>query len=121
MGRMSRNKGASGERELSRLLSQLFSLPFFRSRQFCGKDTSDIRCQENLGIHWESKRSETFSPYASLEQAINDCGNCVPVVCHRRNHKKWLFVCQLEDLPAICQKLAPFAREGNHGSIESDT
>lgn len=111
MGRMSRNKGSSGERELAKRLSSLFELSFYRSRQYCGSHTSDVKTREDIPLHWESKRSETFSPYAALEQAVGDCGGLTPVVCHRRNHKEWLFVCRLEDLPAVCRTLAPFAKD----------
>jgi hypothetical protein len=105
MGKMSRNKGASGERELARKLELALGLPkgtLYRSRQFCGAggDHGDV-----LGlpdVHIEVKRTERLNLYAALDQAVSDSGNNVPVVFTRKNLQPWVAILEIENIPRFC-------------------
>ena len=92
MGKMSKTKGKVGEREVAALLKICGFSDAKRGQQFAGGgDSPDVVGLP--GFHIEVKRSETFSPYAALDQAINDCGpQKIPVVFHRRNNREWIAV-----------------------------
>ena len=97
-GRMSRNKGKAGERELSRRLSQLLKVQAYRSQQVSGAN-HDGDVSGVPGIHVEGKRCESGRMYKWIEQAVSDSkADDVPVVFHRKNGKQWLVICELDDL-----------------------
>ena len=104
MGKMQRNKGARGERELAKKLSKLFNIVAKRSRQYMGSpDSPDVIALP--GIHVECKRVEKLQLYPSLEQSANDSGDNIPVLMHRRNRKKWVVALYLDDLPEFARIL----------------
>jgi Holliday junction resolvase len=95
MGRMSKNKGAAGEREAARVLAELFDLPagtVYRSCQYAGKEgAGDVLGLP--GIHVEVKRTERLRLYEAVDQAAADAGpGDVPVVMHRCNQGEWLAI-----------------------------
>lgn len=100
MGKMSRTKGAAGERELAACLRD-YGFDCRRTAQYCGKtgDASDVVGLP--GIHIECKRVERFLLYPSLEQAKRDAeaakNGDVPVVFHRQNGKPWVCVLELNE------------------------
>lgn len=103
-GKTSREKGKRGERELAKALSRLLGVDARRGQQFSGSPESpDVVGVP--GIHVECKRTEKFSLYDSLEQSIDDAGEDIPVVMHRRNRKDWVIVARLEDLPELCARI----------------
>lgn len=105
-GKRPRDKGQRGERELAAELIRIFGCEAHRGRQYQGGPGSPDVITNIPGLHWEVKRSETFSSYKSLEQAEDDAGEDeVGVVAHRRNLKQWIFVCNLDDLPKIVVQL----------------
>lgn len=96
----SRRKGAGGERELAKRLTEL-GLPATRGQQFKGgSESPDVVCEalRDKGYHIECKRMKDckmFSP-ATLaewdEQAKRDAlgGEFVPVIIHRWNgSRQW--------------------------------
>jgi Holliday junction resolvase len=97
MGKMSRQKGKKGELEFAHLLTD----NGFDARRGCqfagGPDSPDIQCDALSGYHFEVKRTETLSVYTAMEQAQEDAGGKIPVVCHRRNAKPWLVIMKAED------------------------
>ena len=96
MGRMSREKGKRGERELANTLKE-HGFDARRGQQFCGA-SGDADVIGLPGIHIEVKRTESLSLYSALEQAEADArDNEIPVVFHRRNHKKWVVIMELEN------------------------
>jgi hypothetical protein len=105
MGRRSRQKGKRGELELSKELTRLFGHQCRRGQQFCGAN-GDADVVGLPGVHIECKRTESLSLYTAMEQAKSDCGENVPIVCHRRNGKKWLVVVELEDLQGLLAAIA---------------
>lgn len=106
-GRASKRKGASGERELAKVLSSLFKgLEAHRGRQYHGgPGTPDVILSID-GLHLEVKRTETFSPYKAMEQAIGDANGALPMVLHRKNRGEWMSFVHLKDLPALIKILA---------------
>lgn len=110
MARMSRNKGARGERELSKKITEIFGCKARRGRQFCGSpDSPDV--QTDLPVHIECKYVERLNAYDALEQSIRDSGDKIPVVCHRRNRKDWMLMMRLEDAPEFVRQIAAFMEE----------
>jgi len=67
MGRKSRNKGASGERELARELSRLLGIEARRGCQFHGGPGSPDVVADIPDVHIECKRTER-----SLVRACRD-------------------------------------------------
>lgn len=102
----SRNKGASGERELAHELERVLGCSARRGQQFSGGPDSPDVVTNIPGIHIECKRTERFNLYAAMEQSTRDAGeNNIPVVCHRSNRKDWVVVVRLDDLPRLLNRL----------------
>jgi Holliday junction resolvase len=91
MGRMSRNKGKVGEREVAALLRE-HGFAGARGVQYQGgRDSADVTGLP--GFHIEVKRTEAFSAYKALEQAVADSGGAgTPIVFHRSNSRQWIVV-----------------------------
>lgn len=115
MGRMSRNKGARGERELAAKFEEIFGCKARRGRLFRGSpDSPDI--QTTLpGVHPECKRVERFNVYDAMDQATADAGGKVPIVCHRRNKKDWILCMKLKDAPRFAQLISDFMNRKETG------
>lgn len=96
MGKMSRDKGKRGERELASKLRE-YGYEARRGVQYKGgEDSPDV-----IGlplIHIECKRTERLDLYGSIDQSKRDSGeNEMPVVMHRKNHCEWVVIQPLED------------------------
>jgi Holliday junction resolvase len=105
MGRMSKRKGATGEREAAKAITEHLGIDAIRGRQYCGApDSPDVRVGLP-GVHVEVKRCEALSLYAAIEQAKSDAGESVPIVLHRRNHREWLAIVPLDRLMELAEKL----------------
>ena len=95
VGRKSKRKGANGERELAKILTDA-GYPSRRGCQHNGKDIADVVGLPNIRI--EVKRQERLSIYPAVEQAINDSEPLeLPAVFHRQNNKDWLVTMPLND------------------------
>ena len=107
MGRMQRNKGARGERELARELTRVLGVSagsIYRSVQHCGREgAGDVLGVP--GVHIESKRTESLSVYKAMSQAVDECGRDIPIVCHKRNLQQWLVICELRDLVKLSRAI----------------
>lgn len=98
----SRNKGASGERELSREFARLFGCDARRGQQFSGSPESPDIVIGIPNIHVECKRVERLNLYDAVKQSSRDAGaNEIPVVCYRKNREDWLFIVKLNDVTAL--------------------
>ena len=97
MGKMSRDKGKEGEREIARILREHGYEDARRGVQYHGGgDSPDVVGLP--GVHIEVKRAEKLSIYEALDQSIADAApGEIPVVFHRRNKKPWLAILRLED------------------------
>ena len=111
MGKMSKDKGARGERELAGELHRLFGVTARRGVQYRGGTDSPDVIADIPGIHIECKRCERLSIYAAMAQAVDDAGTKVPIVCHKQNRREWLVIVRLNDLPKLSTAIQ--RREGN--------
>lgn len=94
----SRQKGARGEREAACAWAEAMGGEARRGQQFAGgTDSPDVVTSYPL-IHLECKRVERGNPYQWIDQAVEDAGNKVPVVLHKRNRREWLFITRLADV-----------------------
>ena len=85
----SRQKGAKGERELSKVLHG-YGYNCRRGQQYCG-DNGDADVVGLPGIHVECKRVERLNLYDAVDQAKHDAKpDELPAVFHRKNHCEWL-------------------------------
>jgi Holliday junction resolvase len=101
---MQRRKGAQGEREVSAELRRLGFTDCRRGRQFSGLEGRDVVGIE--GLHLETKRTETLSLYAAMDQAVRDAATGdVPVVLHRRSRRPWLAVVHLDHAVSFSVRL----------------
>lgn len=92
----SKRKGKTGEIEVAHILKD-HGYDARRSQQFCGAN-GDADVVGLPGVHIEVKRTESLHLYPALEQAAADAReNETPVVFHRRNHKSWVVIMELED------------------------
>ena len=98
MGRRSRSKGKRGEREAARELARVLGIRARRGQQFAGGTESPDVVTECDELHIEVKRTESFRLYASLDQAIADAGDKLPLVLHRCNRQPWVVILRLDDL-----------------------
>jgi Holliday junction resolvase len=120
MGRFSRNKGKVGERELAHELTRVLGVRARRGVQFRGSPESPDVITDIPDVHIECKRMERFRLYDALDQAVSDAGNNIPVVLHRQNHKPWVVIVRLDDLPAFVQKLVLVTYQPNHEMEPND-
>ncbi len=102
MGKMSREKGKRGERELVRLAKACGFLAR-RGQQYKGTpDSPDVVIEAPVPLHSEVKRVESFALYSSLEQARQGAAPWeIPVVWHRRNDFDWVTVLGAKDFFAL--------------------
>lgn len=108
MGKFSREKGKRGEREAAAELNRLLGISARRGQQFAGSpDSPDVVAPELSGVHLEVKRTEKLNLYAAIEQAIKDAGpDQRPLILHKKNHRPWVAIIQLNDLPAVAMAVA---------------
>jgi len=105
MGAKSRRKGARGEREAAAEIARLFGVEACRGCQHVGAPFApDIRTAI-ARVHFEVKRTESLRLYRALEQAARDAGGKIPVVLYRSNHRPWVAIVRLDDLPGLAVQL----------------
>ena len=92
----SRAKGKNGELELCKVLRE-HGIQARRGQQFSGSPDSPDIVHDIPGIHIECKRVQKLNIDKAMEQAEADCGDDIPCVMHRKNHKPWLVTMKLED------------------------
>jgi len=98
MGKKSRDKGKVGEREFAALLRE-HGFNARRGVQYQGgPDSPDIQCDDLGEYHIEVKRCENLSLYKAVKQAIQDAGEKIPIIGHRRNNQEWLCIMKADDL-----------------------
>lgn len=93
----SRDKGARGEREAAKILTEA-GFPARRGQQFSGGQNSpDVVCESLSQFHLEVKRKETGNVYQWIAQALGDNPEKIPLVLHKKNDKEWLAILPLKD------------------------
>jgi Holliday junction resolvase len=114
----SRAKGAAGERELSKVLSELLGTPFRRGVQYCGAN-GDADVVGLPGVHIEVKRVQALNVSKAMQQAMSDSkGGDLPIVAHRKNHEQWMVTCCLDDLIELSRVVV--ATVNRSATLESD-
>lgn len=98
MSRMSRTKGAKGEREVI-ALARAHGFTAVRTRSGAGQVRGDIAGIDGFAV--EVKRAERESVRTWFAQAAENCGTDIPVVAHRRNGGQWLATLELDELLAL--------------------
>lgn len=107
MGSASRDKGARGERECAKVLSELTNATWRRGiaqTRRGGSESPDIECvdvESWNAWHLEVKRRKTrVDLYAAMAQACRDAEerNCSPVVVWRVDRKPWKVTVRVGDL-----------------------
>lgn len=96
----SKKKGSKGEWEFCNKFNALFGTNLRRSQQYCGAN-NDADVVGIDGIHFEVKRVEKLNLSKAMDQALNDCGDNIPVVAHRRSREPWMITVRLEDLEKL--------------------
>lgn len=105
IGRKSKNKGKTGERELANKLKEYGFENVRRSVQYNGRQADGQPDLVGLdGIHVECKRVERLNIYDAIDQAKIDSGANelpfgynLPTVFHRKNNCEWLVTMTLDD------------------------
>lgn len=103
MGKLSRDKGKRGEREVASLLKQ-YGIEARRGQQFCGANgDADVIGMD--GVHIEVKRTEAFRLWDALAQSKHDAREGeISTVWHRKNNAEWVVVLTAEDFISLYQK-----------------
>lgn len=92
MGRMSRNKGYRGEKEVEKILRD-HGINAKRGLVFNGEP--DI--VDDTPFHWEIKRAERTEIGKWMKQSTEQCRGKIPTVVHRRSREDWLITMRFED------------------------
>lgn len=114
MSKMSRNKGKRGEREFAGQWNLLMPGTLKRGVQYSGGEDSPDVCGVS-GLHFEVKRVERLMLDAAYKQAVDDCGENVPIVAHRKNRGNWMLTFALEDLQELVNCIQQAQREEDCG------
>jgi Holliday junction resolvase len=97
----SRDKGARGEREWAKWMTENIGLFTRRGRQYSGNPDSPDVVGGIPGTHCEVKRVERLNIYEAMDQAVGDAGEKIPYVAHRRNRREWLITLRAQDLDSL--------------------
>ena len=119
MGKMQREKGKRGEREVVDLIKR-YAFEARRGQQFKGtKDSPDV-IHSIERVYVEVKYREKFSLYAALEQAVEEAVEDIPVVFHRRSGKPWVAIIDARHFMGFMQQRRAYllseAKERNNGN-----
>ena len=101
MAMRSRRKGKTGELELAQFLRTRGTNESGRQG---GAGSPDV-----IGLdrwHIECKRCERGSLYDLLDQAIEEAGELLPVVMHRKNKREWVAILSLDAFLELMPKAA---------------
>lgn len=103
-GRSARNKGASFEREVAKILSDFTGLEWKRGlgqTRGGGSERADVYTEDEVGsgFHVECKNQKICNIKGAMKQAVNDIGDSkkVPVVITKDTRQETLVTMKLED------------------------
>jgi hypothetical protein len=94
VGKMSRNKGAQGEREFAALLSAALNKEIKRKLGAARDGGDDV---EAAGFSFEVKRQEHIAIERWMAQALANKKANIPVVVFRKNGGRWSACLDLDD------------------------
>lgn len=109
----SRQKGASGERELSHEIKRVLGWAGIqteanRTAQHCGDSgDSDVLIHQLPQVFAEVKRVQSLNVQAAMDKASEqaEVAGKIPVLFHRKNRKQWLVTLKLDQLPQFAEML----------------
>lgn len=104
MSKSQRRKGAAGELELAKILSEQLGWVVTRKLGQARDGGDDIQTGQ---FRWECKRRAKIAVYEFMDQITAACGpGDIPVVAMRADGKGWLVMMKLEDaIPLIRNEL----------------
>lgn len=112
-GKGSREKGANGEREVVKLLTEMGFQGIRHGNVFAGEP--DV-----MGLapfHIEVKRVETLNLKKAMEQSIAEMrrkkDGRIPTVFHRKNYEKWKLTIPEKWVPEILRALVWYLDHGD--------
>lgn len=115
----SRQKGARGERELSRLLRQ-YGYESRRGQQYSGAN-GDADVIGLPGVHIECKRVERLNISEAMQQAQRDAREGeAPAVFHRKNREQWLVTMPFDDWIKLYQAAGLLDKNVGNASKQSE-
>ena len=116
----SRAKGARGERQWRDEL-RANGYAARRGQQFSGSpDSPDVICDALAWAHFEVKAVERLNVEDAMEQARRDAGGKVPIVAHKRNHRRWLVTIDAHDFFQFLRGTLP-PESNNNNKPNTDT
>jgi Holliday junction resolvase len=103
-------KGKTGERDLAKLLRDLFGVEARRSQQYCGKAGDADLITSIPGSHWEAKNYKNHAAITLMEQAADEAREGeIPVLALKRTTKrfrgKWFVLVAVEDLIPLVRRI----------------
>ena len=117
----SRAKGARGERQWRDEL-RANGYDARRGQQFSGSPESpDVICEALSWAHFEVKCVERLGIEDAMEQARRDGVGKVPIVAHKRNHRRWLLTMESETFFKILRGTLPPENINTNPNTNTDT
>lgn len=114
MGKLSRNKGARGER-LWRDICREHGFDASRTAQHSGKAGGMADVVGLPGIHCEVKNVERLNIWDAMEQSIRDSETAeegeIPIVAHTKNYHGFLVTMRAEDFFRMYSEYWPMVAE----------
>ena len=105
MGKMSRDKGKAGEREVAELIRS-YGFEARRGQQHRGGPGSPDIVHNIPNLHVEVKRTERLNMYDAMQQAVEEAhSDDIPVVFHRRSNRQWVVIATADHFLEIMQYL----------------
>lgn len=105
MGKMSRDKGKRGEREVAALF-RAHGFGAYRGQQYRGGGDSPDVIHSIPNVHVEVKFVEALSLYKALEKERAEADkHKVPVVFHRRKSKPWVVILYADDFLRMVKEI----------------
>jgi Holliday junction resolvase len=79
-----------------------------RGQQFSGSpDSPDVVCPDLAGFHFEVKAVERLNVHQAMAQALDDAGQNIPVVAHKRNRGDWRVTMRADDWFELLRRAQP--------------
>lgn len=116
MGRMSKEKGKRGEREVAALMRE-HGFEARRGQQYRGGDDSPDVVHNVPGLHVEVKFRQRFSIYEALDKADEEAPNDrLQAIFHRQVRKPWLVTLYAHDFLEFMNRIPLVSAEGDNCS-----